>query len=45
MCQTILARYYIINQHEQDRKIALLYQLGVSATWSKPLDKKITRTM
>ena len=34
-------RYYITNQQEQDRKIVLHVSVGVSATWSKPLDKKL----
>ena len=31
----------IIFQQEQDRKIAQHVSLGISATWSKPLDKKL----
>ena len=41
MCQIIPARFYIINQFKTNQKDSTTVSLGVSATWSKPLDKEL----
>ena len=34
-------KFYTINQFVQDKKIVGTVSLGISATWSKPLDKDL----